>query len=321
MWYRAWPIVLLGLTFAGPVAAEDPLPLPIPVGAELRFDRVAPLETLRLPIGPATRDSLPAVSVDGRVTTQSWQIPAEDGGEVPPVLAMLMPIREVLIEQGYRVLLDCADRACGGFDFRRQVQVVPAPDMFLNLRDFRAFAARKEGDAILVLVSRSGVSGFVQISRALAAVDPAIVTTSTTPDQTGKLPVPLPSAEAEMPLADRLLQLGRVVLDGVQFDSGAATLSNGSVAALRDLANLLIDRPDLQITLVGHTDADGTLAANLKISRARAQAVRQYLIDSYSIAPDRIDAEGAGYLLPIAPLTDPARAAQNRRVEAVLMPR
>ena len=75
----------------------------------------------------------------------------------------------------------------------------------------------------------------------------------------------------------------------------------------------------MRIALVGHTDTVGGLEANINVSRARARSVRQRLIESYGIAEERLDAEGMGYLAPVASNLTAEGRDQNRRVEVVLL--
>ena len=78
-------------------------------------------------------------------------------------------------------------------------------------------------------------------------------------------------------------------------------------------------RPNLRVALVGHTDTVGGLDTNIALSRARAQSVRDRLISAFDADATRLDAEGMGYLSPIAPnLTEEGRR-QNRRVEVILV--
>ena len=75
----------------------------------------------------------------------------------------------------------------------------------------------------------------------------------------------------------------------------------------------------LRIALVGHTDATGSLEANVAVSRARAVSVRERLIADYGVDATQMDAEGMGYLAPVASNLTPDGRERNRRVEAVLL--
>lgn len=71
------------------------------------------------------------------------------------------------------------------------------------------------------------------------------------------------------------------------------------------------------ILIAGHTDHTGTMEYNLELSKKRAQAVRQHLIDNYGIDGKRLVARGYGKLKPVADNTNKEGRYQNRRVEIV----
>jgi len=105
-----------------------------------------------------------------------------------------------------------------------------------------------------------------------------------------------------------------VVLKGVNFASGSATLLPESMQVLDSIAGDLLDNPDLAIEVSGHTDNTGSAATNRRLSKQRAEAVRAYLIGK-GIAASRLTAVGYGPDRPIASnKTEDGRAA-NRRVE------
>nr|WP_246414687.1 OmpA family protein [Yoonia ponticola] len=115
-----------------------------------------------------------------------------------------------------------------------------------------------------------------------------------------------------------LNSVGRTVLDDLSFANGSADLADETYASLKTLAAYLQANPSLQIALVGHTDASGSLDGNIALSKRRARAVRQRLINRYDIPPSQLDAQGMGYLSPVGNnLTDAGRDA-NRRVEAII---
>ncbi len=70
----------------------------------------------------------------------------------------------------------------------------------------------------------------------------------------------------------------------------------------------------MKIEIAGHTDSVGSEMYNLRLSEARANAVRDYLIQ-HGISPDRLIAKGYGESRPIAPNTTREGRAKNRRVE------
>ncbi len=69
--------------------------------------------------------------------------------------------------------------------------------------------------------------------------------------------------------------------------------------------------------MAGHTDNVGTIDYNLKLSKARADAVVRELTTKYKISPDRLKAFGVGQLAPVASNKTEEGRARNRRVELV----
>jgi OOP family OmpA-OmpF porin len=197
--------------------------------------------------------------------------------------------------------------------------------MFVDLGNYRyllAEGASPEGPRLAAIVTSTGFGqGYVH----LTTVEPAAPPESPPPPELQGPPAPdagAPTpgqAPAPADLAARLRTDGHVVLDRLVFPSGSASLAEDSYESLAALAAFLAANPTATIVLVGHTDATGTLAANTALSRARAQAVRTRLIGAYDADPDRIAAEGAGWLAPIASNLTPEGQASNRRVEAVLL--
>jgi outer membrane protein OmpA-like peptidoglycan-associated protein len=100
----------------------------------------------------------------------------------------------------------------------------------------------------------------------------------------------------------------------IQFEFGSAALTASAQEVLDQLGSALQsdELSAFQFSLVGHTDAVGSDAANLELSQQRAQAVKDYLIGQFSIDPARLEASGAGE----ADLADPSdpNSGVNRRV-------
>lgn len=296
---------------AGPARA---LNLTLPGEAELTREVISPADTYFLPVGPFADGNIEVLEVEGHVTQQAWRIDGED----LTTLRLLGPLREQLSEKGYDILFDCAGQECGGFDFRFNTDVLPAPDMFVDLFDFRFLSARKrngEGaEYVTCLVSLSGGAGYVQ----LVAVDTA------TPPRIGNgAEAQEPPAEVEAgrqaALVDRLLTQGHVILPDLVFDSGSAALADGPYTSLTALAAFLKDDETRRIALVGHTDSVGGLKPNVELSRNRAAAVLERLAERYGVPRAQMESNGMGYLSPVAPNTSPEGREANRRVEAVLL--
>lgn len=299
----------------GPVQA---LETAFPPGTEQTAMRLEPLGSYGLPIGPWSDGSMLTRKTEGRIEQTAWRIPAPDLG----TLDLLAPLRSALAADGWRLMFECETLDCGGFDFRYSTQVLPEPGMHVDLGDFRFLSARKGSapaeEHLSLLVSRStgAGAGYVQMIRVGPPDQPEQVPTPSTKDFVALAP-PAQPATTEPDIATAL-ERGSLVLDGLEFASGAADTPRGADAALASLAAYLAAHPDRSLALVGHTDASGSLDTNIALSKRRAEAVRTRLIQDHAIAPARIIALGAGFMAPRdSNLTDEGRA-RNRRVEAML---
>ncbi|MBB5541753.1 OmpA family protein [Paraburkholderia fungorum] len=111
-----------------------------------------------------------------------------------------------------------------------------------------------------------------------------------------------------------------IALDSMSlFDSGKAQLKPGSTRALVRALELIGAHPDKRILVAGYTDNVGDAGSNLKLSIARAGAVRDWLVDASGIAVTRFAIQGYGDTRPIAGNDTDAGRARNRRVEIILV--
>lgn len=270
--------------------------------------------SLQLPITGWAFGTAQSVWAEGTIRHEAWQLQAPG----MTTLDMLIPLRAQLIEKGYTVLYECEARDCGGFDFRYALEVLPEPDMHVDLGDYRYLAASRDGDSqpeyVALLASRGADTGFLQITRVGNAAPLEIATVSTR-----SAPPPRTTFETgDTLLVQTLVANGAVVLDDLVFNTGAVQLSGDEFRSLDALADFLNANPQAEIVLVGHTDAEGALASNIALSKARAGAVRSLLTSAYKVAPNRITAEGVGFLAPIASNQTEEGRTLNRRVEVIL---
>jgi OOP family OmpA-OmpF porin len=315
---RAAAALCLALAAPGGAAALD---LAFPGPARATAAAVEAFGSTRIALGPWAAGRLPQAIAEGRIERRAWRV------EAPGLstLALLDPLRDQIAAAGFAALFECEARACGGFDFRYAADLLPEPEMHVDLGDFRYLAARRGDERLVLMVSRSARAGFVQLTHVRPAAAPAAVL----PPEGAAAPagpgqgVPVTLSTAAAPPADpggvipALEAQGHAALDDLVFDSGATGLAAGDYASLAALAAWLAADPARRLVLVGHTDASGGLEGNIAISRRRAEAVRAALIAAHAIDPGRVTAEGVGPLAPRAPnATEPGRRA-NRRVEAV----
>ena len=112
-----------------------------------------------------------------------------------------------------------------------------------------------------------------------------------------------------------LFQAGQpLVLQGVNFETGKAVILPESQQILDQVAESLVDNPGVNVEVGGHTDNTGARATNLRLSQARANAVREYLIGK-GVDAGRLTARGYGPDQPTADNSTATGRFANRRVE------
>lgn len=107
----------------------------------------------------------------------------------------------------------------------------------------------------------------------------------------------------------------KIAFKSLEFESGKANILDSMHRDLDKLANFLIDHPDLHLTISGHTDSEGKADANLRLSQARADAIKAYLEYTFNIDASRITAIGYGGTKPIVEEISDDHRKLNRRVE------
>lgn len=116
---------------------------------------------------------------------------------------------------------------------------------------------------------------------------------------------------------NQLLKTGKFSTTGILFDVNAATVKPASYGTLKDIAQTISAAAGITIKIVGHTDSDGNAAANLELSKRRAQAVKDILVNEFGIAEAALQTDGKGATQPASPNTSAEGKAQNRRVEFI----
>ena len=107
----------------------------------------------------------------------------------------------------------------------------------------------------------------------------------------------------------------KIAFESLEFENGKANILSSMHADLDKLANFLIDHPDLNLNISGHTDSDGKEEFNLRLSQARADAIKKYLVDAFSIDESRVNAIGYGSAKPVTHELTNEHKQLNRRVE------
>jgi OmpA-OmpF porin, OOP family len=272
---------------------------------------------------------LAPVTVEGRITRLVYFAPL---GKTP--LEVHRNYESALKAAGYKIGLGCTPQvdSCRnmsyGFadhydklkeaDFRanrarhkdgsplhEQMSSLGGPNMLGN--DDRYFSygtLNLNGNPVHVMLSTAKVYNTRFTTTYIEIAEPQAMTT-------GQVTVNAQALQAGL-LAD-----GKIALYGIYFDSGKAVLKPESQAQIDQMVGLLKAQPTLKVYLVGHTDNQGSLEANLTLSQQRAQAVVDALVRA-QVDAKRLNARGVASLAPVASNNADAGRARNRRVELVL---
>ena len=109
-------------------------------------------------------------------------------------------------------------------------------------------------------------------------------------------------------------------LVGLSFDSGASQIRPQNFNLLAKVEKAIDVFPRSELIIEGHTDSHGGDDLNQKLSQARAESVRQYMINAMRIPTYRLIATGYGETRPVASNETEAGRARNRRIDIVIKP-
>jgi outer membrane protein OmpA-like peptidoglycan-associated protein len=121
-------------------------------------------------------------------------------------------------------------------------------------------------------------------------------------------PVPVPDALKTL-MEDKLVRI-----EGTNFETGSAELKKSAGQQLQKVVEFAVTKPGANLEVVGYTDNVGSDEKNIKLSIARAESVKKFLVD-HGVAADRITTRGEGSSKPVADNNTIEGRAQNRRVE------
>lgn len=116
-------------------------------------------------------------------------------------------------------------------------------------------------------------------------------------------------------LAQSLLQeLDALPTSNIVFNKNSTTLTDDAKDVLQDVAAAILGYSDLVVEIAGHTDTTGDAVRNLSLSKQRASAVRDYLVE-IDVPANRLSPIGYGETAPIRDNDTDAGRAANRRIE------
>lgn len=306
-----WLLLAVGLV-ALPVAAAVP-DLGAPAGAEATASIGPRADRYALPIGPFTPDEAPVLDLRGSVTWQAFRLSDPES----TVAAVAEGYRQSLAELGAEMLLDCADRECGGFDFRFGIKILPAPAMRMDVQNFVQLSGRTSSEDAYVSVLISRVLGAVYVQVVTVEPSDTAVEIVEAPEPADNAVSVAPVRPADSDLMAQLQANGHVQIVGVDFETGGSQLAGASAPALDQIAEMLKQNKGFDIEIVGHSDNQGSQNANIALSRNRATSVLEALV-ARGVERKRMEAWGVGYIAPLVSNATPEGRARNRRVEIVL---
>ena len=127
-------------------------------------------------------------------------------------------------------------------------------------------------------------------------------------------PVPAPITPKAAAAAERFCSKPAIL--NIQFDTNKSDIKPQYEADLKTVGEFLQDFPKAKGEISGHTDSVASKAYNDKLSQARAESVKKYIVEKFGISADRITAEGYGFSKPIASNKTKEGKSKNRRIEA-----
>jgi chemotaxis protein MotB len=121
---------------------------------------------------------------------------------------------------------------------------------------------------------------------------------------------------------------GRVYVsmeENLLFQTGSTQVDPNGVRALKQLAVVLANHPEINIMIEGHTDdvpfrKGSAIKDNWDLSVLRATSIVRILLEGSNVSPKRITVAGRGEYFPVDPADTPEARRKNRRTEIILSP-
>jgi OmpA-OmpF porin, OOP family len=278
-------------------------------GATIRAQNRQEFDSFAVPLGPADKSEKKfkkEEQLEGKVVKTLYQAPA---GVSP--LAVSRSYQDALKQNGFEILYSCSPKQCN--EEGRAAVTLGYSGTYLSQLGGRSpddagtylFTARHPKNNVYVVVVAFNI--WNDPSKVFYTVNVVEVK----PMQTEMVVV---KAEA---LANDITKLGHASIYGIYFDTGKSVIKPESKPVVDEIAKLLNSQATLKLHVVGHTDNVGTLASNMTLSKQRAEAVVNALVNEHRIAAARMIANGVGPLAPVASNAAEEGRAKNRRVELV----
>lgn len=251
-------------------------------------------------------------TVEGRIANRMYWTTKDVSS-----LEIFRNYQHALQTAGFETMFSCETMQCQKLDVQDMVKEFPRQAKWVkynamvsgifnsgNQPAFHYISARKQTGAAYTYV-QVAMAGNGRVEQFVQIIEPAQAAL-------GKVAV---DAKA---IGAGLQRDGKIALYGVNFDTNKAVLREDSAPQLQSMAEALKTQPAMKVLIVGHTDNQGDIDANLALSQKRAQAVVDALSAKYGIAANRMSARGVASFAPVSTNTTDEGRAKNRRVELVV---
>lgn len=279
--------------------AEDNAMLPRYPGARIYNHKKIDTETVKIPFAINATEKTP-LQLTGDLTKHTYTI------ENVSTLKVYENYKAALTNAGFNFISQCELEQCGTEQHVNDVgdQLASSGDVYNWYRKPYYLLAKKSlptGNAYIAL--------FIGGYESQVGVQQVIVQEKAV--QTGLVNVNADSLKQQID-AD-----GKALIYGIYFDTGKAEIKAESKPTLDAIAELLKRNTDFLLYVVGHTDDTGDGAANVSLSKQRADSVVAALVKDYQVVANRLQAQGVGPYAPAGNNTSDAGKQKNRRVELV----
>ncbi|MBZ5763069.1 DUF4892 domain-containing protein [Rhizobium sp. VS19-DR104.2] len=286
------------------------------VGATIIGYRQQDYAAVTLPLGPydASQKNRFAKSqaAEGRLTSIAYAVP-----EGKTALEVYRNYEQTLSAAGFQPSYQCEGETCGGYDFAAALVDPVNQAMGSSLFNLRIDLLNATNGDVRAMTAR--------LDRVEGPVDVSVLVSQDSGKQVGVLLQVVEGREMQKnqvtvdakAMSDGLGKAGHIALNGIQFETGSATLKPESDKTLAQMAEMLVRDATRKVYIVGHTDSSGAIEHNIELSQARAAAVVKALTDKFGIDASRLSAQGVGPYAPVASNLSDAGRAKNRRVELV----
>ena len=262
---------------------------------------VKEFDEIVLPMGPFQKGKFTKTErVEGKATRLAYVNPRDRS-----TLEIFRIYQQALTKGGFQTLFACGAAECGDAS---TVLNEPTPD----LGYWCVSSAIQCPEPMRYIVAKlPRAAGNVYAAVKVRTEETYLIVVELKPMQAGMVTV---DAQA---LAEDITKSGHVAIYGIYFDTGKSIMKPESKPVIGEIAKLLNSQATLKLHVVGHTDNVGTLPSNMTLSKQRAEAVVNALVNDHHIAAARLIANGVGPLAPVASNAAEDGRAKNRRVELV----